>query len=56
MAPKRWGKLSLSKIEVNNSISYTAFVQDVTEEVERREQIKTLSLVANETQQFRRHL
>ena len=35
----RWGKLSLSKIEVGGSISYTAFVQDVTEEVGRREEI-----------------
>ncbi|MEM1432536.1 MAG: PAS domain S-box protein [Pseudomonadota bacterium] len=44
-----WGKLSLSRVKVGDSITYTAFVQDVTAEVERREEIKVLSLVANET-------
>ncbi|MEM9742367.1 MAG: PAS domain S-box protein [Pseudomonadota bacterium] len=44
-----WGQLSLSKVEVGGRITYTAFVTDVTEEVARREEIRTLSLVANES-------
>ncbi|GAB3727973.1 hypothetical protein GCM10028794_01030 [Silanimonas algicola] len=44
-----WGKLSLSKVRLEGKILYTAFVQDVTEEVERREQFRLLSLVADET-------
>jgi len=45
----RWGKLSLSKIRLGDRILYTAFVQDVTEEVNRREKFRLLSLVADET-------
>ncbi|GAB5519956.1 MAG: hypothetical protein RhofKO_22070 [Rhodothermales bacterium] len=45
----RWANLSLSKVDLGNRIMYTAFVKDVTEEVERREQLRLLSLVANET-------
>jgi PAS domain S-box-containing protein len=45
----RWGKLSLSKIRLGGRILYTAFVQDVTEEVNRREKFRLLSLVADET-------
>ena len=44
-----WGSLSLSKIEVDGEISYTAFVKDVDAEVRRREQFKLLSLVADGT-------
>lgn len=46
---KLWGKLSLSKLKIGNQIHFTAFVQDVTEEVNRREEFRRLSLVANET-------
>lgn len=46
---KLWGKLSLSKLNVNGEIHYSAFVQDVTEEVSRRDEFRRLSLVANET-------
>ena len=45
----RWGKLSLSKIEIDGAVTYTAFVQDVTAEVENRKRMRTLSLVADET-------
>jgi PAS domain S-box-containing protein len=46
----RWGNLSLSRVELSNGDKiYTAFVRDVTEEVERRRQIEILSMVANET-------
>ncbi|OOE39800.1 hypothetical protein BZG00_07805 [Salinivibrio kushneri] len=45
----RWGSFSISKIELDNEIQYTAFVKDVTEEVERREEFKMLSMVADET-------
>lgn len=34
---KKWGSLSLSKVEVSGRILYTAFVRDVTEEVEMRD-------------------
>lgn len=44
-----WGQLSLSKVKIDGRITYTAFVKDVTEARAQREQIKTLSLVANET-------
>lgn len=44
-----WGALSLSKINVDGEISYTAFVKDVDQEVRNREQFKLLSLVADET-------
>lgn len=46
---ERWGALSLSKVNVDGEISYTAFVKDVDAEVRRREQFKLLSLVADET-------
>lgn len=47
---KRWVNLSLSKVpREDGTITYTAFLRDVTEEVERREHIRLLSLVANET-------
>ncbi|OOE97956.1 hypothetical protein BZG78_10045 [Salinivibrio sp. MA351] len=45
----RWGSFSISKIELDDEIQYTAFVKDVTEEVERREEFKMLSMVADET-------
>jgi len=44
-----WGNLALSKVKQGDDIYYTAFVKDVTEEVILREQFKTLSLVANKT-------
>lgn len=46
---KRWGSLSLSKVRLGDKITYTAFVKDVTAEVEQREAVKLLSLVANGT-------
>jgi methyl-accepting chemotaxis protein len=44
-----WGQLSLSKVKLADKTLYTAFVKDVTEEVERRTEREMLSLVANET-------
>lgn len=44
-----WANLSLAKIELEGKIIYTAFLKDVTEEVQQRERQKMLSLVANET-------
>ncbi|GFD88274.1 hypothetical protein KUL152_05000 [Tenacibaculum sp. KUL152] len=46
---KVWGNLSLSKVELDGQISYTAFVKDITLEKAQRDQIALLSLVANET-------
>lgn len=44
-----WGRLSLSKVRLTGKTLYTAFLRDVTEEVEQREAQRMLSLVANET-------
>lgn len=44
-----WGKLSLARVKLADATIYTAFVQDVTQEVENRERFKMLSLVADET-------
>ena len=44
-----WGRLSLSKVRLNDRTLYTAFIKNVTEEVEKREEQRMLSLVANET-------
>ena len=44
-----WGKLSLARVKLADATIYTAFVQDVTEDVENRERFKLLSLVADET-------
>lgn len=44
-----WGQLSLSKVRLADRTLYTAFVKDVTKEVEQREEMEMLSLVANET-------
>lgn len=47
---KKWGSLSLSRVKLENGDTmYTAFLKDVTAEVEQREYVKLLSLVANET-------
>jgi len=43
------GKLSLSKVEVEGKILYTAFVSDITHEVQQRIEVEQLSLVANKT-------
>ena len=46
---RRWASLALSKVRLGDRIYYTAFLKDVTEEVERRDEFKMLSMVANET-------
>ncbi|PAV24945.1 hypothetical protein CF392_13565 [Tamilnaduibacter salinus] len=46
---RRWASLALSKIELADRILYTAFLKDVTEAVERREEFEMLSMVADET-------
>lgn len=42
-----WGQAAISKIEFDGRITYTAFIKDVTEEVEKREKMEMLSLVAD---------
>lgn len=42
-----WGQAAISKIEFDGRITYTAFFKDVTEEVEKREKMEMLSLVAD---------
>ena len=42
-----WGQAAINKIEFDGRITYTAFIKDVTEEVERREKMQMLSLVAD---------
>ncbi|WP_445402128.1 PAS domain S-box protein [Zobellella sp. An-6] len=44
-----WATLALSKVQLDGRIIYTAFLKDVTAEVERREEFRLLSLVANRT-------
>lgn len=45
-----WGSLSLSKVRLDDGRQlYTAFIKDVTKEVQTREEQRMLSLVANET-------
>jgi len=44
-----WGKLSLTRLDINGEKHYSAFVQDVSGDVKRREEFRRLSLVANET-------
>ncbi|MHA7925578.1 MAG: PAS domain S-box protein [Marinobacter sp.] len=44
---KIWGQAAISKIEFDGLITYTAFIKDVTEEVEKREKMEMLSLVAD---------
>ncbi len=44
-----WGQLSLSKVKLDDRTIYTAFVKDVTRDVEQREEMAMLSLVANRT-------
>ena len=46
----RWALLSLSKVAVDDRVTYTAFLRDITEEVERREEMRMLSLVADKTE------
>ncbi|QSR35991.1 hypothetical protein CFI10_13470 [Marinobacterium iners] len=46
----RWALLSLSKVVVDGRVTYTAFLRDITEEVERREEMRMLSLVADKTE------
>lgn len=43
-----WGQAAISKIEFDGLITYTAFIKDVTEEVEKREKMEMLSLVADQ--------
>jgi methyl-accepting chemotaxis protein len=44
-----WGDLSLSKIELEGKIRYTAFLKDITEVKRQRDRVALLSLVADET-------
>lgn len=44
-----WGKLSLARVKLDDATIYTAFVQDVTADVENRARFQMLSLVADET-------
>ncbi|MHC1480287.1 PAS domain S-box protein [Frateuria aurantia] len=44
-----WVSLALSPLNVDGVQGYTAFVRDISVEVRQREQIRLLSLVANET-------
>lgn len=45
---ERWGQAAISKIEFDGRITYTAFIKDVSEEVEKREKMEMLSLVADQ--------
>ncbi|SBS27644.1 Oxygen sensor protein DosP [Marinomonas aquimarina] len=45
----RWANFSLSKVEVGDKILYTAFVKDVTQQVQDRKYLEMLSLVTDKT-------
>ncbi|MFY1030340.1 EAL domain-containing protein [Pseudomonas asiatica] len=45
----RWGAISISRVESDGQILYTAFVKDVTDRRKERQRTKLLSMVANET-------
>lgn len=45
----KWAALSLSKVNLGDRVIYTAFLKNITKEVAQREQIRLLSLVADET-------
>ena len=42
-----WGQAAISKIDLDGHIAYTAFFKDVTDEVEKRDKMEMLSLVAD---------
>ncbi len=46
---QRWGSMSISRVESEGQILYTAFVKDVTEQRKERKRAKLLSLVADQT-------
>ncbi|NNJ16127.1 EAL domain-containing protein [Pseudomonas putida CSV86] len=46
---QRWGSMSISRVETEGQILYTAFVKDVTEQRKERKRTKLLSLVADQT-------
>jgi methyl-accepting chemotaxis protein len=47
---KRWASVSLARIKQDDGGNlYTAFLKDVTEDVERRDEFRMLSMVADET-------
>jgi len=39
---KKWGLLSLSKVELDGRILYTAFLKDISDEVSKREEMAAL--------------
>ncbi|MGB3384587.1 MAG: PAS domain S-box protein, partial [Marinomonas sp.] len=45
----KWGSFSLSKVEMDGKILYTAFVKDVTDTMLQRKRIEMLSLVTDKT-------
>ncbi|SDI59988.1 EAL domain-containing protein [Pseudomonas panipatensis] len=46
---RRWGSMSISRIEVGGKCFLTAFIKDCTLQRQQREQMDVLSLAANET-------
>lgn len=46
---QRWGAMSISRVESDGQVLFTAFVKDVTERRKERQRTKLLSMVANET-------
>lgn len=45
----RWGSMSISKIEADGEVLYTAFVKDITEQHLQNEKLRLLSLVVDRT-------
>lgn len=47
---RRWGAMSISKVETPGQQLYTAFIKDITDQHEERERLFLLSLVVDTTQ------
>lgn len=45
----RWGAMSISKVESEGQILYTAFIKDVTQQYYEKEKLRLLSLVTDQT-------
>jgi diguanylate cyclase (GGDEF)-like protein/PAS domain S-box-containing protein len=48
-ATKKWGSMSISRVQLDGKIFYTAFIKDITEAYLERKRIEMLSLVTDKT-------
>ncbi len=48
-ATKKWGSMSISRVQLDDKIFYTAFIKDITQAYLERKRIEMLSLVTDKT-------